>query len=215
MVEENPHAKAIHVLELAKAAINQQNPHLALEHLRSIEHAMEDLPETAIWAEHRLTLAEAYGALGNEAAPSFFEEALERLSKLFEDQPGLELRANEHYADFLYRFPPRRPSKAREHLVVAKRIATRIGKEDVARVQMKIVGNDLAIDKDAELDNFQTLKRVALQRHATHQKQLAGWMLHLEKQDRAVRGLRAARGKNRACEQYFAELFDSIRDLPE
>ena len=66
---------------------------------------------------------------------------------------------------------------------------------------MKIVGNNLAVDKDAELDNFQTLKRVALQRHATHQKQLAG--------------LRAARGKNRASEQYFAELLDSIRDLPE
>ena|ERR1700733_2753529 len=203
------------ILALAKTAINQQDAHLALEHLGSIERFAEGLPETIFWADHRLTLAEAYGALGDEVAPSFFEEALERLTRLPEEQPCLELRANEHYADYLNRVPPRKPSKAREFLVAAKRIATRVGKEDVARVQMKVLGIDLILDKDPELDNFQTLKRVALQRHATYQRQLAAWMLHLGKQERAGKGLRAARIKSRASDQYFSDLLDTVRDLPE
>jgi hypothetical protein len=203
------------ILVLAKTAINQQHPHLAIEHLTSIERFAEGTPETIFWAEHRLVLAEAYGALGDEVAPSFFEEALERLAKLPEEHPGLELRAKEHYADYLNRFPPRRPSKAREFLVASKRIATHVGKEDVARVQMKIIGIDLTQDKDTELGNFRTLKRVALQRHATYQRQLVAWMMHLDKQDRTRKGLRAARDKNSASDQYFGDLLDAVREMPE
>jgi tetratricopeptide (TPR) repeat protein len=202
-----------HVLELAKLANNQQNPHLALQHLRSIERVVEDSPETAIWADHRLVLAESYSALGDKVATSLFEEALELLRKLPENQPGLELRAREHFADHLCR--DRRFSKARELYVAAKLIATGIGKEDVARIQMKIVAIDLRVDNDPEFENFQTLKRVALQRHAMYQLQLAAWMQHLGRQDRAGRGLRAARSMNRASEEYFADLIDSVRDLPE
>ena len=203
-----------HVLERAKAAINQQDPHLALRHLRSIERLVEDLPGTPIWADHRITLAEAYSALNNDAASGFFEEALERLSEVDEHQASLELRANEHYADHLYRFA-KRLSKARELFANAKPWATRIGKEDTARVQMKIIGIDLQVDNDPELENFQTLRRVARQRHATCQTQLAVWMQHLGQQDRASRGLRAARNRCLASEQYFADLIFSIKDSLE
>lgn len=107
-----------HVVELAKAANNQQNPRLAIQHLISVERVLDTMPETSIWAEHRLVLAEAYGGLGDEAAPSFFEEAIERLDRLAERRPALVLRAREHYADYLIRFP-RRLSMARELLVAA------------------------------------------------------------------------------------------------
>lgn len=80
---------------------------------------------------------------------------------------------------------------------------------------MKIAGVDLVIDKAPELDAFQTLKRVASGRHATYRKQLGAWMLHLDNEERASRGLRAARNRDRATEQYFAEILDSLGEMGE
>lgn len=203
-----------HVLQLAKTAINQQNPHLAIQHLRSIERAIEDALDTPIWAEHRLVLAEVYGALGDQAAPTFFDEAIDRLGRLREEHLHLLLRSREHYADFLCRFC-RRFSKARELYVSAKGFASRIGQEDVARVQLKIIGLDLAVDNDPEFENFQTFKHVSLTRHVTYRKQLAVWMHHLGNQERAGTGLRAARNRSRAAERCFSDLIDSVGDLDE
>jgi tetratricopeptide (TPR) repeat protein len=199
------------VVDLAKAAINQQDPHGAIRLLTSVERTVENMPGMPVWADHRIALAEAYGALGDEVAPSFFDEALDRLTKLAEQQPLLEVRANEHYADYLCRFA-KRFSKARELLGSAKLKSAWIGKENTARIQMKITSVDLRVDNDPELENFTTFKRVARQLHATYQTQLAAWMQHLGQQERATGGLRAARNRNHASEQHFIDLIVSVQD---
>ncbi len=208
-------SRARHLVELAKAANNQQNPDLALQHLKDAEPILRDSVGLDLLAELHLVFAEAFGAKGDAAAPGCFETTFEALGSLVQRAPGLELRANEHYGDYLCRFE-KRPSIARERYVAAKRIATEMGLvEDSARIQLKITGLDLSADKDPEFENFRVFKRVSKELHATHKVQLAGWVQHIGNQVRAATGLQAARNKDRASEQYFRRLIESVKDFPE
>src|SRR5258708_2779089 len=81
-----------HVLDLARAEINQQRPQRALEHLRTIREQIDELRKTPLWAEFQITYAEALGAMCLDAAEHEFQEAFLRLSELSPREPILELR---------------------------------------------------------------------------------------------------------------------------
>jgi hypothetical protein len=201
-------------LDLARGAINRQQPEDALELLRTIRDVNDPPERGPLAAEHRLLIAEARAAEGNQVADSLFAEALELIGNLEDRRPDLEVRVHEHLADYLVRFAGR-PSAAREHYESAKRIAVeqRLS-EDSARLQLKLIPIALQTDHDETgLENFRTFKRVASRGHFTNQIQLAAWHQFEGQIDAAQRGLRFARKKTVVSEEYFRHILESVRDL--
>jgi len=200
-------------LDLARSAINQQQPEDAMELLRIVRDDVERAGGSFA-AEHRLLLADAYAAKGNPVADSLFEEALELIGNLEPRRPDLELRANDHFAGHLVRFGSR--SAARERYEMAKRVAVqeRLGEEATARIQLKLVPIALETDHDdIGLENFATFKRAASQGHFTSQVQLAAWHQFCGQTDASQQGLRFARNKAVVPEAYFRHILESVRDL--
>jgi hypothetical protein len=115
-------------LDLATNEIRMRNPDRALELIESIRADAEQTGIGALVAEHRLLLAEAFGAKGDPVAEALFSEALNIIVTLDPRHAELEMRANEHFADYLVKFAAR-PLDAREHILAANRIAIREGLE--------------------------------------------------------------------------------------
>jgi hypothetical protein len=198
-------------LELARAAVNQQNPDraIALVGTLSLQGGEEGFERH--WAESRLVLAEAYAAKGDFAAESLFEEALELIRVLPQPEESLEVRAHEHFGDYLRCFA-KRPSLARQNYEIAKKKAIGLRtQEDSARLQLKIEMIDLTMDESPELENFKTLKRVGKEAGCTSAEQLAVWLQHKGEIGQHDQGLRFARNRDVAGEQYFKYLLGLIR----
>jgi hypothetical protein len=200
-----------HILDSARKEINRQNAPLAMEYLDSIRHELEELGEGPLWAEHRLLLAEAEGAKGDPAAESLFEEALERIVNLPDTRSDMELRAREHFGDYLLCFA-HRPSLAQPQYERAKIIAieSRLFEEG-AHISLKLIRVHLEIDHDEELANYKIFRGVASKRGYTHQVQLAGWTVHTGNMGKQQVGMRFARQRTVASEEYFINLLESVR----
>jgi len=115
-------------LDLAKNEIMARRPERALELIESARAAAEQSGVGALVVELRLLLAEAFGAKGDPVAEVFFSEALNIIAGLEGRHTELEMRAHEHFADFLVKFAAR-PLDARDHILAANRIAIREGLE--------------------------------------------------------------------------------------
>jgi hypothetical protein len=202
------------VLDLARAEINRQEPDLALAHLREIQHDTDQFEGTVPWADFSLLIAEAFCAKRDEAAATFLEDAEERIQKITNPPPELQLRLWERCGDF-HGSVSRRLSKAREYYAHAKVLALDLGvPELVARVELKIIRIDLHIDRDPAEENFRTLRRVGKQGNFTSKQQLAAWHIHYGNTAGTTKGLRFARGLSKAGDDYFRSLLESVRQGP-
>lgn len=212
MKEGPPEVRRIErTLELARAAINQQNPDRAIALVDALSLRGGEEGFERYWAESRLVLAEAYAAKGDFAAESLFEEALELIRVLPDAEEPLEVRVHEHFGDYLRCFA-KRPSLARQNYEIAKRKAIGLRtQEDSARIQLKLEMIELTMDSSPELENFKTLKRVAKEVGCTFSEQLAAWLQHRGEAGQQEQGLRFARNKGVAGEQYFKHLLGVIR----
>ena len=209
-MEQND-GKLKHTLELARTEINRQNPHLALEYLKTVQRDVEDMAGSSAWAEHQLLSAEALSAYGDPAAETEFQEALQRISNLPVRDLGLEMRANEHFGNYLASFARRR-SLARQHYESAKRVAVESSlPEDSARLQLFISKIDLEADQDPRLRSFQNLMKAAAELHSTAQEQLAAWTVYWSYDEQKKQGLVAARGAGIASVEYFLGLLTSVK----
>ena len=197
-------------LTLARSVIDQQRPHAAHDLLKAVQHDINGLGDPLLVAEYRLLVAEAFAAVRDPAGEYAFQEAIELLRQI--DPPPVEvlLRALEHYGNFLY--TAHAPSKARKRYSDACQIATEERfAEDNARLRLKLELIDLETDKSPELQNFQTMKRVAKDRGFTCAAQLQVWLRHLGGIETANHGLRAARKRSVATDRYFEDLFQSMQ----
>src|SRR4029077_17929640 len=199
------------ILHLAKAANNQQNPDQAIALIETLRLAESEGLEKD-WADSQLILAEAYTAKGDQLAETLFEETFELLAQFSPPEITLEIRAHEHFGDYLRRFA-KRPSLAHEPYEHAKSRAVdlHICAEDIARIQLKIEAIELAMDQSPEAENFASLKRVAKKWGYTCAEQLAAWLHHKGQADDHDQGLRFARNREQAGEQYFKYLLDMVR----
>jgi hypothetical protein len=200
-----------HILDLARAEINRQQPHLALPHLKTIWPDLDDFHETPLWAEAQLTYAEALAATNDPGAEAEFNEALKRISELPEPNPGLKMRAHEHLACHLAR--KRASSRAREHYHFAQKLAVDSGlEEDASRVHLCTIALDLESDQGAQRASFQNLKKAAAEYGATWKEQLLAWMRYLGELQEQERGLLNARQRGVASVEYFHGVLSAIRN---
>lgn len=126
-------------LDLARNEIKLRKPDRALELIESIREDVEQMGISALVAEHRLLLAEAFGAKGDPVAEGLFSEALDIIAKIEQPNADLEMRANEHFADYLVKFAAR-PLDARRHILAANKVAIREGLESESiRLGMKTI----------------------------------------------------------------------------
>ncbi|HEV1996045.1 MAG TPA: hypothetical protein VGR03_17060 [Candidatus Acidoferrum sp.] len=214
-MENESNAGLRHLLDLARNENNRQRPDLALGYLQEARSEIERREGEAIWAEHHLLLAEAYAAKCDPAAEPLFEELFDRLRKLPERHPELELLAHEHFADFLVRLDGRR-SVARDHFEQARKLAIEENlREESARTELKLTKLHLEMDSDPELPNFKSFRRVAKNGGYTYQVQLASWQRHYLGQQGLNKGLRYARKRNVASDGYFADILESVKKSTE
>src|SRR2546422_9857292 len=111
------------ILELAKAAVNRQEPELALQLLKEIWPEIREGSGTLLSIEYEIIMGDILCARGDPAAGYHYEQALAGIAQLSQRDPKLEMRAHEHFGDYLYRFA-HRPSSARRHYEAAANIAT-------------------------------------------------------------------------------------------
>jgi hypothetical protein len=200
-----------HILELARKAIQELKPDLALEHLRGIRREVEDLPGTSISAEHQLLYAGALGASNAEGAQSEYESALHQVCNLHVPDIALEIRAHEDYGNYLRRFTRHR-TVAREQYVLAKQLAIESNlPEDSSRLELDIVSLDLQINEDPRLATFQRIKKIALELGCTSQQQLQGWILFCGENEEQEYMLVAARKRREPSEEYLRGLLASLK----
>lgn len=149
--------------------------------------------------------------MNDDAAEREFEEALQRLSILERRELTLELRAHEHFAQFLSH--KRRAPAARKHYQSAETVAIDAElREDADRVRLCIVRLDLESAHDPQLASFQNLKKAAAQDGYCHRHQLAAWIHYLDELRDGERGLVNARQRGVASVDYFRGLLSSIRN---
>lgn len=198
-------------LQFARAQINQQEAGIALETLSKIKPEIDSYAGTQEWAEFSLLVGEAYCAKCDEKAKTFLTEAKDKIESLPNPSPELQFRlwlSSGNYEMSINRCTHR----ARECYERAKASALELGvRENVARVELKIIRIDLRTDQNPEEENFQTMCRVAKQGEFTWEHRLAVWHLHLGKSNGAATGLRYARHFSSATEEYFKDLLDSVR----
>ncbi len=204
-----------HVLDLARAEINRQRPRLALEHLRTIHEQIDQLRTLPLWAEFQLIYAEALSAMNVDAAEHEFQEALSRLSKLNPREPILELRAEEHFADFLSRRG--RVPLARGHYQSAESIAVDSGlREDADRIRLSTISMDLQSSNSQQWKSFQNLKKAAAECNYRHTPQLSAWIRYSDQlREQVNRGLMNAREGEIASPDFFKGLLRSIGTDPD
>ena len=107
--------------------------------MQPVKDHVEHTADQALLAEYQLLLAEAFGAKGEPSAERLFSEALDLIVRLAGPRADLEMRANEHFADYLIKFAGR-PLEARKYILAANKVAIREGLESESiRLGMKTV----------------------------------------------------------------------------
>jgi hypothetical protein len=196
------------ILTLARRQVDQREPRpdLAIEYLKQIRDAIDLYPGTPESAEYSLLLGEAFTAEHSSVAESFLKEAEDKIARLPNGAPELEVRLHDRLA-YVCEKILRRPSEARDHLKLAKAAAVKVGVGELtAHMQLRVVRLDLKIDNSSELENFKTLRRVGCQHDYTDEEQLMAWHQHCG-DTKAV----YARGMQERTEQHFLDLLRSVR----
>jgi hypothetical protein len=202
-----------HVLKLARRQIDQGDPKpdLAIEHLRRIKHAIECYPDTPESAEYSLLVGEAFTAKHDPAAESFLREAEDRIARLPDRLPELELRLHDRWAYFCEKVLRSR-TRARGHLELAKAAAVNLGVSELtAHAQLRNIRLDLKIDESSDLENFTTLRRVGCEHDYTDEEQLMAWHQYCGDTDSSQLCPVYARGIQKRSEQFFLDLLRSVR----
>jgi hypothetical protein len=206
-----------HVLELARREIIASNRANAAEYLRSIRSEVENFEGTSVWAEHQLLFAGTFAMIGDPAAETEFQEALDRVTNLRERDPSLEMRVHDDLARYLEVFA-HRPSVARQHNTSAKDLAIECAlKEESAKFQLRIIKTDLETDEAPRIKSFHNLKKAAKELGCSFQKQLAAWILYCGAIQEDGRGSLAARKRDDSLASvgYFRGLLTSVRNVDE
>lgn len=199
----------LHVIELARAEINQQRAPLALRYLDGIRRDVENTGSAILSAEYQLAFSEALAAKNDPSSEAEFQEALQQVSNLPERNAFLEMRVHEHYARDLRQ--KGRRSNALKHLECAKGLAIELGLfEDSARIQMLHTSLTLEIDNDPRADSLRNLKRAAKDGDFTTREQLAAWSQYCGETEVKQEGLLEAR--ERGSEEYFKDLLILVRE---
>lgn len=201
------------VLKLARRQVDQRDPKpdLAIEYLKRIKDALDRYPDTPESAEYSLLLGEAFTAKHSPAAESFLREAEDKIARLPDGVPELEVRLHDRLAYF-YEKVLRRRADARDHLKLAKAAAVKLGVGELtAHAQLRMIRLDLEIDDNPELENFKTLRRVGCHRDYTDEEQLMAWHQHCGDMSSNQVPAVYARGIENRTEQYFLDLLCSVR----
>ena len=189
---------------------------MAIQLLQGIKDDVDALSGTSEWVEFPLQIGEALSAQHDPDAETFFEEASDRATSTGV-APELLIRLHENFGLF-YASVARRPSRARQEFERAKEAAVQAHlSEEIARIDLKVIRLDLDTDKDPEIDNFATLKRVARRGGFTWAEQLRAWYQHLGRPPELGRNLRFARGVKKKkvekkADDYFLGLLSSVRN---
>jgi hypothetical protein len=191
--------------------INRANPRRARELLKPVWHDCDDLVGTIEWVDLALTMAETFLAEGRAEAEKYFQEAFARLDQIHDPPAELRMRACEAFANFLFSVA-RRPLTARPFCEEAKTLAVTCGsKEDVARVQLRLLSIQLTADNDPQYGNFQSLMRVGNEGEFKSQEILRAWAIHQGRSEEQSQGLQYARKATNALDSYFRKLLDESR----
>lgn len=212
-----------------------RRPLMSLQFLREITDEIQSHEGTPELVEYYLLMGVALSAAGRVAlAENPFSESLEMADKVPNLPAELRIRVHESFGEFYMHDavrqirPPstrnenfwefnerdiRKLKLARTLFEHAKGFTVHQGlKQDTARFQLRIICVDLLLVRDPEIDNFQTLMRVAKDKDFTWREQLMAWSLHPGNVKELGRQLAAARGFRRMIEAYFVELLESTRD---
>src|ERR1700722_270309 len=91
----------LRILEMAKAAVLQLKPELALEYLHTVWRDVESQTETPLFVEYEILMGDALAARRDEAASYHYEQAIEGCERLREPEPKLKMIAHEHFGNHL------------------------------------------------------------------------------------------------------------------
>ncbi len=217
-----------------------RRPEMALRLLREIHDDIQSYDGTIESVEYHLLQGVALSAGGpsrRRLAETPLREALERANRLLLCPADLLIRVYESFGEFymreavteirppssnnesFWKFHDRDKHKlisARQFFELAEEFAARQGlKQDTARVQLRIICADLLKDLDPEVDNFQTLRRVAKDGGFIWTEEIEAWSKHSGGLKELGRQFAAARGFRRMNEAYFVDLLKSARKKDE
>jgi hypothetical protein len=181
------------ILKDARACVHRCQGPQAVAHLNSIRREIEDFVGEPIWAEYALVWAGALGAMTDPTAPSAFQEAFDRVFHLPDPDPELRMLAYRDYGKYLAEqlaFPA-----AREQYRLAEKIAETLdhSEEELAHLQLCLIGIELQETRDPHLRHFQSLKRAAAIEGATNRQQLQAWFGFIDAFQSDARPMLAAR----------------------
>lgn len=214
-MDTNDSADAIQrAIELARDCVKRAEPLQALAHLNTVRLEVEDRPRTPDWVEHALIYAGVLGAMRDDgaraAARDAYRDALKRLSELPSPPIPLVMRVHDDYGKYLGEigaFP-----EAIDHTEVARKIAESLhASEDVARLEMRVIGLDLRKTTDSLLADFQNLRNAAKEDGYTQVEQLETWIRHSNEIKVNDRFLMNARKRGEASKDYFRGKLSEVR----
>ena len=220
MGNESDLQKIRSVIGNARREINRQKPGVAIRLLEKINEEIQSHEGTLEWADFSLALGEAFSAKRDARAENYFMEAQEKAARVPDLPVEWQIRLHEHLGDFYAKFPLKL-SLAWSSYERAKKIAVEQHlEEDIARIELKIICVDLQRDKDPEIENFQTLRRVAngdatsedANESFTWTEQLMALHLHIGNVAALKMHTQFARGFQKMTDAYFLELLKSTRD---
>jgi hypothetical protein len=198
-------------LDLAKTCVHTGQGPRALEHLRSVQSAIDDLPDTSLAAEFELIYAGALAGMNDRSAEMAFEDALKVIAELSEPDLTLAMTAHGEYAKYL---AGRRVTinRARQHYQQAERIADSLGlNEHIAHFQMCAIR--IQLEQTGDLDRlraFQKLQEAAKDTY-TEVQQREAWINYIAEIEDTRKRLIAARKGGEATVEYFRGALSHIR----
>lgn len=197
-------------LDLAKTCVHRGQAPRALEHLRSVQSAIDDLPGTSLAAEFELIYAGALAGMNDRSAEMAFEDALKGIAELSEPDLALAMMAHGEYAKFLA--GRRVTNRARQHYQQAERIADSLSlNEHAAHFQMCTIR--IQLEQTGDLDQlraFQKLQEAAKDTY-TEVQQREAWINYVNEIEDTRKRLVAARKGGEPTVEYFRGALSHIR----
>jgi hypothetical protein len=193
-------------LDLAWSAVRERKVSQALQHLKTIQSEIYSLPKGPLPAEYTLVYACALAVTGDGGTESAFSDA-ERLIVPLTDSQKLQLGMHEEFGKFLAK--KRAFTLARTQLTEALRIAQCLDRlEDVAELQVRLIGLDLEKSKGLLLKAFRNLEEAAGSGCSPRDK-FDVWCDYVDDCNGSSKGRIAARKGGDASVDYFRTRLDA------
>src|ERR1700738_2919868 len=101
-MSQPPEEERLHrVLDLARAAVIELKPELAMEYLQEIWPDVQAHPDTPFSVDYEIVLGDALADRRDDAADYHYKQAIAGLQRLSERQPKLEMIAHQHFGNHL------------------------------------------------------------------------------------------------------------------